>query len=94
LIGAWTLAPLRLGLIASSSRRTRDANSPLDQAIERPLLEKLEWRLHGPQMEFGETIASIVLEVTDDKSLPKRERNIRQIEHAACDQFKRNGQVG
>jgi guanosine-3',5'-bis(diphosphate) 3'-pyrophosphohydrolase len=43
---------------------------------------------------FGEKIASIVLEVTDDKSLPKHERKVRQIEHAASDQFKRNGQVG
>jgi GTP diphosphokinase / guanosine-3',5'-bis(diphosphate) 3'-diphosphatase len=32
---------------------------------------------------FGEHITSIVLEVSDDKSLPKAERKRRQIEHAA-----------
>jgi guanosine-3',5'-bis(diphosphate) 3'-pyrophosphohydrolase len=32
---------------------------------------------------FGDKIAAIVLEVTDDKSLPKAERKRLQIEHAA-----------
>jgi len=32
--------------------------------------------------EFGEEIAKIVMEVTDDKSLPKVERKKQQIEHA------------
>jgi (p)ppGpp synthase/HD superfamily hydrolase len=32
--------------------------------------------------EFGEDIASLVAEVTDDKSLPKAERKRLQIEHA------------
>ncbi len=31
---------------------------------------------------FGERVCSIVLEVTDDKSLPKAERKLKQIEHA------------
>lgn len=31
---------------------------------------------------FGKGIANIVLEVTDDKSLPKAERKLAQIEHA------------
>jgi guanosine-3',5'-bis(diphosphate) 3'-pyrophosphohydrolase len=35
------------------------------------------------QMEFGEEIAAVVAEVTDDKSLPKAERKRLQIEHAA-----------
>ena len=33
--------------------------------------------------EFGEKVASIVMEVTDDKSLPKAQRKLLQIEHAA-----------
>jgi guanosine-3',5'-bis(diphosphate) 3'-pyrophosphohydrolase len=33
--------------------------------------------------QFGQDIASIVMEVTDDKSLPKNERKQRQIDHAA-----------
>ena len=32
---------------------------------------------------FGEDVAGIVLEVTDDKSLPKAERKERQVEHAS-----------
>ena len=32
---------------------------------------------------FGETVAALVAEVTDDKSLPKAERKRLQIEHAA-----------
>lgn len=32
--------------------------------------------------EFGDRITSIVLEVTDNKSLPKCERKLKQIEHA------------
>ena len=48
-----------------------------------------------PKMAFGETSASTVLEVTDDESLPQHERKVRQIEHAACDQFpSENGQAG
>ena len=32
---------------------------------------------------FGPHVASIVMEVTDDKSLPKQERKLQQIAHAA-----------
>ncbi len=32
--------------------------------------------------EFGERVLSIVLEVTDDKSLPKKKRKQLQVEHA------------
>jgi guanosine-3',5'-bis(diphosphate) 3'-pyrophosphohydrolase len=32
---------------------------------------------------FGSSIASLVQEVTDDKRLPKAERKLRQVEHAA-----------
>src|ERR1044071_3860374 len=31
---------------------------------------------------FGDTVSGYVLEVTDDKSLPKAERKLKQIEHA------------
>lgn len=31
---------------------------------------------------FGEDVAAVVMEVTDDKSLPKAERKLRQVEHA------------
>jgi guanosine-3',5'-bis(diphosphate) 3'-pyrophosphohydrolase len=32
---------------------------------------------------FGGSVASLVQEVTDDKRLPKAERKVRQVEHAA-----------
>jgi GTP diphosphokinase / guanosine-3',5'-bis(diphosphate) 3'-diphosphatase len=32
--------------------------------------------------KFGERVAEIVMEVTDDKSLPKAERKQKQVEHA------------
>jgi guanosine-3',5'-bis(diphosphate) 3'-pyrophosphohydrolase len=32
---------------------------------------------------FGGPVASLVQEVTDDKRLPKTERKLRQVEHAA-----------
>jgi guanosine-3',5'-bis(diphosphate) 3'-pyrophosphohydrolase len=32
---------------------------------------------------FGERVAGFVMEVTDDKTLPKAERKLKQIEHAA-----------
>jgi GTP diphosphokinase / guanosine-3',5'-bis(diphosphate) 3'-diphosphatase len=35
------------------------------------------------ESEFGHEVAAIVVEVTDDKSLPKMERKRLQIEHAA-----------
>jgi guanosine-3',5'-bis(diphosphate) 3'-pyrophosphohydrolase len=35
------------------------------------------------QSSFGRAIAATVMEVTDDRSLPKGERKLRQIEHAA-----------
>lgn len=35
------------------------------------------------EQHFGSTIAGIVREVTDDKSLPKQDRKRLQIEHAA-----------
>ncbi|XP_041649055.1 guanosine-3',5'-bis(diphosphate) 3'-pyrophosphohydrolase MESH1 [Cheilinus undulatus] len=35
------------------------------------------------EAKFGPTVARIVQEVTDDKSLPKQERKRQQVEHAA-----------
>jgi GTP diphosphokinase / guanosine-3',5'-bis(diphosphate) 3'-diphosphatase len=34
--------------------------------------------------EFGQEVTAIVLEVTDDKTLPKAERKRRQVEHAVA----------
>jgi (p)ppGpp synthase/HD superfamily hydrolase len=63
-------------------------------AVLHDTIEDTEVTFDDLKMAFGETGASTVLEVTDDDSLPQHERKVRQIEHAACDQFNRNGQVG
>ncbi len=35
------------------------------------------------EREFGKRVRDIVMDVTDDRSLPKAERKLKQIEHAA-----------
>jgi guanosine-3',5'-bis(diphosphate) 3'-pyrophosphohydrolase len=50
----------------------------LHDTLEDTQTTDAELRLH-----FGEEIARVVAEVTDDKSLPKAERKRLQVEHAA-----------
>jgi guanosine-3',5'-bis(diphosphate) 3'-pyrophosphohydrolase len=52
-------------------------------AILHDTIEDTETTADELRAIFGEEITSIVLEVTDDKSLPKAERKRLQIEHAA-----------
>ena len=52
-------------------------------AILHDTIEDTETTAHELQEHFGEKITSIVLEVTDDKSLEKSIRKQKQIEHAA-----------
>ncbi|MCP5160834.1 MAG: HD domain-containing protein [Hahellaceae bacterium] len=51
-------------------------------ALLHDTVEDTETTTDELQHEFGHAIASIVLEVTDDKRLPKAERKRLQIEHA------------
>lgn len=46
-------------------------------------LEDTEIEREELEAEFGAAVADIVAEVTDDKSLPKSERKLRQIEETA-----------
>ena len=55
----------------------------LAAAVLHDTIEDIEVTFDDLKTAFGEKIASIVLEVTDNKSLTKHERKIRQIEHAA-----------
>lgn len=55
----------------------------LTAALLHDTLEDTDTTLAELEAEFGQTIAGIVLEVTDDKSLPKAERKRLQVEHAA-----------
>ena len=53
-------------------------------AILHDTLEDTQTTPEELRAEFGEKVASIVEEVTDDKNLPKAERKRLQIEHAAA----------
>lgn len=52
-------------------------------AVLHDTIEDTETTARELTREFGQEIADIVLEVTDDKALPKLERKRLQIEHAA-----------
>ena len=59
----------------------RDVNL-LTAAILHDTIEDTNTTPEELKTEFGEEILSLVLEVTDDKSLPKQTRKQLQIEHA------------
>ena len=54
----------------------------LSAAILHDTVEDTDTTEHDLRREFGDEITNIVLEVTDDKELPKPERRRLQIEHA------------
>jgi GTP diphosphokinase / guanosine-3',5'-bis(diphosphate) 3'-diphosphatase len=60
-----------------------DAAEVITAAILHDTLEDTATTRGELEAEFGADVASIVAEVTDDKSLPKAERKRRQIDHAA-----------
>lgn len=60
-----------------------DDERVLIAAILHDTIEDTETTEQELLREFGQEIASIVMEVTDDKALPKAERKQLQIEHAA-----------
>ena len=51
-------------------------------AILHDTVEDTETTLDELRERFGETVAGIVAEVTDDKALPKHRRKALQVEHA------------
>lgn len=51
-------------------------------ALLHDTIEDTETTADELKSKFGKCITNIVLEVTDDKSLPKAERKLAQIEHA------------
>lgn len=65
-----------------SKRRVIDENV-ICAAILHDTIEDTETSASELRENFGEKITSIVLEVTDDKSLEKSVRKQKQIEHAA-----------
>ncbi len=58
-------------------------NELLMAALLHDTIEDTETSPEEIQEEFGTTVLDLVLEVTDDKSLPKEERKRLQVTHAA-----------
>ena len=54
----------------------------IQAALLHDTVEDTETSREELEREFGEEVAALVMEVTDDKSLPKAERKRLQIEHA------------
>ena len=59
-----------------------DDDTVLSAAILHDTIEDTETSADELRCRFGEAITAIVLEVTDDKDLPKAERKRLQVEHA------------
>ncbi len=74
--------PIQLAGLLACEGCVTDA-SILAAAILHDTVEDTETTAAELEREFGVTIAALVMEVTDDKSLPKAERKRMQIEHAA-----------
>jgi guanosine-3',5'-bis(diphosphate) 3'-pyrophosphohydrolase len=73
--------PIALAAVLWHEGGVRDANV-ICAALLHDTVEDTQTTPEELEKIFGRRIAAIVLEVTDDKLLPKAERKRRQIEHA------------
>jgi guanosine-3',5'-bis(diphosphate) 3'-pyrophosphohydrolase len=73
--------PIALARVLSVEAGLHDAKL-LAAAVLHDTLEDTETTFEELRERFGKTVATIVREVTDDRSLPKAERKRLQIEHA------------
>ncbi len=74
--------PIQLANLLVNAAHVNDTEV-LCAAILHDTIEDTETTAAELAHEFGERIRDIVLEVTDDKTLPKADRKRLQIEHAA-----------
>jgi GTP diphosphokinase / guanosine-3',5'-bis(diphosphate) 3'-diphosphatase len=74
--------PIALANILVNEGGITDINV-LCGAILHDTIEDTETTKEELTQQFGEKITLIVLDVTDDKTLPKAERKLKQIEHAS-----------
>lgn len=74
--------PLGLARVLGEDGAVSDT-ATICAALLHDTIEDTETTYDELKLEFGEEIASLVMEVTDDKSLPKEERKQAQIMHAA-----------
>ncbi len=73
--------PLEVAVILSNVGKVEDADV-LIAAILHDTIEDTETGADEIRELFGETVCGYVLELTDDKSLPKQMRKDLQVEHA------------
>ncbi len=74
--------PLRVAMLLSEIGKVQDEEI-LAAALLHDTIEDTDTKPADLENLFGSRILKLVEAVTDDKSLPKDERKIRQIEHAA-----------
>ena len=74
--------PIGLATILADEAGITDT-SVICAALLHDTIEDTETTVEELINHFGQEISSIVMEVTDDKALPKQERKQRQIAHAA-----------
>jgi GTP diphosphokinase / guanosine-3',5'-bis(diphosphate) 3'-diphosphatase len=74
--------PIALARVLSVEAGLSDA-ALLAAAVLHDTLEDTETTFEELKERFGAGVASVVLEVTDDKTLPKKERKRLQVQHAA-----------
>lgn len=74
--------PLGLARVLSEEGGITDAET-ICAALLHDTIEDTDTSREELEREFGSEITGIVLEVTDDKSLPKAERKKAQVAHAA-----------
>jgi guanosine-3',5'-bis(diphosphate) 3'-pyrophosphohydrolase len=74
--------PIALAEVLAGEGRVTDAEV-LAAALLHDTIEDTDTSFEELEREFGERIAGMVMEVTDDKELEKSERKRLQIEHAA-----------
>jgi len=74
--------PIAVAMVLAGEGGIRDA-AILAAALLHDTIEDTETTPEELTAAFGAEVAGIVLEVTDDKRLPKAERKRLQIEHAA-----------
>lgn len=73
--------PIALATVLSNEAGITDP-VVLSAALLHDTVEDTETTFAELQAEFGKTIAAVVMEVTDDKKLPKPERKRLQVVHA------------
>ncbi len=81
--------PIAVARILSSEAAITD-NELICSALLHDTVEDTHATAEEIEDNFGSEIREIVMDVTDDKALPKEERKLKQVEHAAhaCDKAK------